>query len=215
MLERQKRLIGRRSVTFSRFKIKVITSRLLPKSKIYLFSRESDAQDFINHINTVHDIVRTLITKGVIKLKKTASKIIVPIIALSALTLLTSCAAIREYRAEYQAELRAENVRRAQTQPPKTYQQELIGDYLDYALTISLLSTLSGKGTCSFPSLYSPYTLWPITSPLFWYQYDLESEVRNLQYDIEDTMMMERFKLEMQMRLLMDELKREIAKIKK
>jgi len=129
------------------------------------------------------------------------------------LALLTSCAAIREYRAEYQAELRAEDARRAQTQPPKTYEQKLIDNYLDYTLTISLLSTLTGKPTPE-PFLFyspSPYTRWPTIYDQFFWLPTISDQL----YQYESMLRMERFKLEMQMRLLMDELKSEIAKIKK
>jgi hypothetical protein len=128
------------------------------------------------------------------------------------LALLTSCAAIREYRAEYKAELAAEEARRAQPRPQSISYSIPDDPGLNLLLGLYAFSLVKTGKSAYMPYRYlSPYAFFPLWD----LNYDLWRNLQDYQYQLQMINDMERFKLEMQMRFLMDELKREISKIKK
>ena len=133
-----------------------------------------------------------------------------------------SCAAIREYRAEYKAELAAEDRMRAQSRPAQLYSSPVVNDStLGLLLGLYTFSLIKSGGPayyapsyCTYlsPSAYCPPDVWAAWTPLersLWIEYNLDLELSRYESRLKDINNMEMFKLQTEVQRLIDKINRE------
>jgi len=133
-----------------------------------------------------------------------------------------SCAAIREYRAEYKAELAREDRMRAQSRPAQLYSSPVVSDStLGLLLGLYTFSLIKSGGPayyapsyCTYlsPSAYCPPDVWAAWTPLersLWIEYNLDLELSRYESRLKDINNMEMFKLQTEVQRLIDKINRE------
>ena len=130
-----------------------------------------------------------------------------------------SCAAIREYRAEYKAELAREDRMRAQSRPAQLYSSPVVNDstlgLLLGLYTFSLIK--SGEPAyVAYPYLspysYCPLSPWLTWSPLersLWLESSLEDELMDYENKLRIINATEMLTLQREVQRLIDKINRE------
>ena len=130
-----------------------------------------------------------------------------------------SCTAIREYRAEYRAELAREDRMRAQSRPAQLYSSPVVNDstlgLLLGLYTFSLIK--SGKPAYVpyaylSPYSYCPLSVWATWSPLqrsLWLESSLEDELMDYENKLRIINATEMLTLQMEVQRLIDKINRE------
>jgi len=145
-------------------------------------------------------------------------KILISLLIISTI----SCTAIREYRAEYRAELAREDQMRAQSRPAQLYSSPIVNDStLGLLLGLYTFSLIKSAGPayyapsyCTYlsPSAYCPPDVWAAWTPLqrsLWIEYNLDLELSRYESSLKDINNMEMFKLQTEVQRLIDKINRE------
>ena len=145
-------------------------------------------------------------------------KILISLLIISTI----SCTAIREYRAEYRAELAREDQMRAQSRPAQLYSSPVVSDStLGLLLGLYTFSLIKSGGPayyapsyCTYlsPSAYCPPDIWAAWTPLersLWIEYNLDLELSRYESRLKDINNMEMFKLQTEVQRLIDKINRE------
>ena len=144
-------------------------------------------------------------------------KILISLLIISTI----SCTAIREYRAEYRAELAREDRMRAQSRPAQLYSSPIVNDStLGLLLGLYTFSLIKSGGPayyapsyCTYlsPSAYCPPDVWAAWTPLqrsLWIEYNLDLELSRYESSLKDINDMEMFKLQTEVERLIREIER-------
>ena len=129
------------------------------------------------------------------------------LIGFMALILLFSCASIREYQKTYRGELTERD--NELFGPPKPQSSLSMLDDGSLGLLLGLYAFSIAKNPPKYPlHLYSPYLFSPL------YPFDSFHDLMVYQSMLQDINNMEMFKLQIEVQRIIDELRREAAKIK-
>ena len=130
-----------------------------------------------------------------------------------------SCAAIREYRAEYKAELAREDRMRAQSRPAQLYSSPVVNDStLGLLLGLYTFSLIKSGEPAYVPYPYlSPYSYCPLSpwltwSPLersLWLEHSLEDELEDYENKLRIINATEMLTLQREVERLIDKINRE------